>query len=90
MTFDQLHDLDENELAMVLFVVNSISPVAGVGEVSPLGLTWFRKGTLEKKLVDAFDRVKPEFHPIYSSLLTKLNVQHTIKYEQPPTGSATP
>lgn len=90
MTIEQLYNLDEQEIMLCLYVVNVLSPVKGVGELPPRGLTWFRRGELEKKLLAAFNHVKPEAHAIYSSLLTKLNIQHEIKYEQPPTGSATP
>lgn len=90
MTIEQLSSLNEQELMLCLYVVNVLSPVKGVGEIPPRGLTWFRKGELEKRLMAAFNQVKPDAHSIYSSLLTKLNIQHEIKYEQPPSGSATP
>lgn len=90
MTLEQLHSLSEDELGMALFIVNHISPVPAMKEIPPIGLTWFRKGTLEKKLMNALDYVNPEAHPIFSSLLTKLNIQHEIKYEQLPSGSLTP
>ena len=91
MTLHQFNSLDETELCMVLYIVNVLFPVSLVGEIPPRGLTWFRKGVLEEKIKAAFPQVKNEAHPIFSSLLTKLGVQHEIKYEQPPqppTGSA--
>jgi hypothetical protein len=44
---------------------------------------------LIKKLLDAFPRLKPEAHPIYSSMMQKLGIKVEIK-PQPitqPTGS---
>ena len=83
MTLAQLHRLDEHELAMVLFIVNHLTPVLPY-EIPPQGLTWFKKGMLEKKIGEAFPALKHEAHSIFSSLLNKLGVQHEIKYEQPP------
>lgn len=87
MTFSQISLLSEDELDMVLFVINVIDPIRPPLEIQPYGLTWFKPGILEKKLTDAFPKVKPEFHSIYSSLLNKLGIQHEIKYEQLPSGS---
>ena len=92
MTLEQLSSLTEDELDLALYVCNVVSPPIQGMEIPPCGLTWFRKGALEQKLLAIFPKVLPEAHPIYSSLLTKLNVQHEIKQEQPPlpvTGSIT-
>lgn len=82
MTLEQLKSLDEAELSMALYITNVISPTHI--EIPPTGLTWFRRGILEKKLLDAFPQVKFEAHPIYSSLLNKLGIQHEIKLEKLP------
>jgi len=84
MTLDQLNSLTEDEIAIALHIVNVISPTIKDLEFPPYGLTWFRPGTLERKLLNNFNSLKPEAHPIYSSLLNKLNVQHEIKYQTPP------
>ena len=88
MTLNQLETLTEDEWAMAWYIVNHITPVPNI-EIPPRGLTWFRSGELEKKLIAAFNHVKPEAHPIYSSLLTKLGVQHEIKMTpiNPPSSS---
>jgi len=83
MTLELLKTLDEKELEIALYVVNGISPVIKNTVIPPIGLTWFKRGALEKRIVDAFDKVKPEFHSIYSSLLNKLGVEHVIKHETP-------
>lgn len=84
MTLHQLNSLTEDELALALYVVNTLSPVGAVGEIPPRGLTWFRKGMLEQKLHQCFPHLTKEAHPIFSSLLTKLDMPHEIRYEQPP------
>jgi len=87
MTLEQLSSLDEKELEMALYIVNVLNPIKPEMEIPPRGLTWFKKGVLEKILIDSFNQVKPEYHPIYSSLLNKLNIEHNITYNAPPTGS---
>jgi hypothetical protein len=84
MTISQLESLSEEELELALYIVNVVAPQGFPIEMSPRGLTWFRKGTLEKKFLEIFPKLKPEGHAIYSSLLTKLGVQHEIKYEVKP------
>lgn len=84
MTINQLDSLTEDELIMALFIVNHLFPVPLVGELPPQGLTWFKKGVLEEKIKAAFPHVHMGAHPIFSSLLTKLGVQHEIRYESPP------
>lgn len=91
MTLAQFESLTEDELAMALYIVNTLTPVMPY-EIPPKGLMWFRKGALESRIQAAFPHVLKEAHPVFSSLLTKLGVAHEIKYEQPPqpvTGSAT-
>lgn len=99
MTLHQLNSLTEDELAMAWYIANHICPTIGI-EIPPHGLTWYRKDEFEKKLIAAFNHVKPENHAIYSSLLKKLGMPHEIKYtpvtqspvtastETPPTSSA--
>jgi len=85
MTLNQLETLTEDELGLALYVVNVLAPPGSPKtEFGPKNLTWFRRGVLEKKLLDIFPKLKPEGHATYSSLLTKLGIQHEIKYEQPP------
>lgn len=83
MTLDQLQSLTEDELCIALHVVNFIKPVKPPIEISPIGLTWFRKGFLETKLIESVSWIKPEGLAAYSSLLTKLGIQHEIKQQIP-------
>lgn len=78
MTLEQLSLLSDDELNMCLFIVNHIAPKQISYEIGPRDLCWFRKGILEKKLAESFDKVKPDYHSIYSSLLNKLSIQHKI------------
>lgn len=79
MTLNQLNSLDEQELDLCLYVVNVLHPVGMVGELPPSGLTWFKKGILEKKLTDVMDKLKPEAYSVYSSLLKKLGMPCELK-----------
>lgn len=87
MTLHQLNSLTEDEICFTLYVVNILSPISLGYEIPSNGLTWLRKGVLEKKIQESFPHVKKEAHPIFSSILNKLGVKHEIKYEQPPSGS---
>ncbi len=85
MTLAQLEDLNEDELAMVLYVVNHIAPpVVPQMTFEPRNLTWFKHDELIKKMLNSFSRLKPEGHAIYVSLMQKLGVCIEIK-QQPPT-----
>ena len=85
MTLSQLESLTDDELAMALYIVNVLKPVQPpMGEIPPRGLTWFKHDMLVKNIVDCFSLVKPEFHAIYLSLLTKLGVKVEIKQQPPP------
>ena len=81
MTLNQLQTLTDEEKALALLLV---FPVPEDPHDMPRHLTWYKHDALVKKLLDSFPRVLPPGHPTYSSLLTKLGIQHEIKYEQPP------
>lgn len=85
MTLNQLQSLDEQELAMCLFVVNVIDP-PGIPkmEFQPRHLTWFRRDALNHKLLQAVPKLLPEAHPIFISLMEKLGVKVEIKKVEPP------
>ena len=80
MTLNQLETLTEDELALVLYVVNVIAPL-DVPKMTfePRHLTWFKHDALIKKLLDSFNRLKPEGHATYVSLMQKLGVCIQIK-----------
>lgn len=87
MTLNQLEDLNEDELAMALVIVNHINPPdLPKMTFEPRHLTWFKHDQLIKKLLDAFRKLKPEGHATYTSLMQKLGVCVQIKpHEQPRT-----
>jgi hypothetical protein len=80
MTIDQLHNLNEDELSLILYIVNYISPpCVPKMEFRPKHLLWFRHPMLIQKIFDSFLKLKPEGHEIFKSLLLKLGVQAEIK-----------
>lgn len=78
MTLSQLDALDENELAMCLYVINTVSPIFPYLEILPKNLTWIKHDCLIKRLIDAFPQVLPQYHITYSSLMLKLGVKVEI------------
>jgi len=89
MTLNQLNSLDENELSICLYVMNILHPVKPPIEISPRGLTWIKHDVLVKKLLDVFQQVKPEYHPLYSSLMQKLGIKVEINPIPSPQNEAT-
>jgi hypothetical protein len=80
MTLNQLNSLTDEELGMALVVVNHISPIESPKMTfEPRHLTWFKHDMLIKKLLDSFNRLKPEGHATYVSLMQKLGVCIQIK-----------
>ena len=89
MTLNQLEDLTEDELALVLYVVNVIAPLeVPKMQFEPRQLTWFKHDMLIKKLLDSFNKLKPEGHATYVSLMQKLGVCIEIKQQPPPNDTA--
>lgn len=80
MTLSQLETLTEDELGLILYVVNTLDPVKVPPiQFEPKHLVWFKHDALIQKILKIFPQLKEEGHAIYSSLLTKLGVQHEIK-----------
>lgn len=70
----------EEEEAMLFYIVNVIFPMElPKMEFDRDTIRWFKQDMFIKKLVDAFPRVKEESYPIYSSMLTKLKIEHKIE-----------
>jgi hypothetical protein len=88
MTLNQLETLNEDELALCLFINNVTFPMDFPKlELTPRQLTWLRHDALVKKLLDAFPRLKSDAHPIYTSLMQKLGV--CVQIKQQPTNIIT-
>lgn len=85
MTLAQIEDLNEDELAMALYVVNVVAPpVVPQMTFEPRHLTWFRHDHLINKFLSIFNRLKPEGHNTYVSLMQKLGVCIEIKQQPIP------
>ena len=69
--------------------MNILQPVRPPIEIPPRGLTWFKHDVLVKKLLDVFQQVKPEYHPLYASLMQKLGVKVEINPIPPPQNETT-
>jgi hypothetical protein len=83
MTLAQLESLTEDELALALYVVNVIAPpVVPKMTFEPRHLTWFKHQELINKLLNSFNRLKPEGHATYTSLMQKLGVCIQIKQHE--------
>lgn len=84
MTLNQLETLNEDELAMIMYIVNILSPLdVPKIQLTPRHLTWFRPEALNQKVLDCFPRVNPEYHEIYKSLLEKMGLKIEIKKVEP-------
>lgn len=75
MTLNTLHSLTDNELKICMYVVNDLFPIDMVKIEKPIGLTWLRRGALEYKLLNAFDKIKEEYYSDFFLLLKKLNIK---------------
>ena len=86
MTFQQLHSLTEDEVAICLYVVGVLDPVTfpKIEITQPNQLISFRHEALIQKLLNAFPKLKPEAYPIYLSLMEKLGVKVEIKQAPQP------
>lgn len=85
MTINQLNTLTEEELSIVLYIVNVVSPLSFPKiEFKPENLVWFKHDALVKKLLDTFPSIKPEGHEIFKSLMLKLGVKVDINIVPPP------
>jgi hypothetical protein len=80
-----LEDLNDDEMAILLYVLNFKNKVTcPTMTFESRHLKWFKHDLLVKRVREVFNDVKPEGHSIYSSLLTKMGVQHEIRVETPP------
>lgn len=91
MTQVQLESLTPDERDMLFFIVNVLAPTTAPKIEYDLNtIKWLRHEMLARKILDSFNQVTKEAHPIYSSLLAKLGVFIQIQYEAPPTQSLCP
>jgi len=73
MTLEELQSLNDDETAMLWFMVNKIGRPAIYGiELEPSSFPSIRRHWLIEKILASKDYVKPEHLPIYESLTSKL------------------
>ena len=84
LSSDFISSLSEEELGMLLYFVNIVDrPLSHNISFEIKDLKYFRKDILTKKLLDSFDKLTPDGHPIFISLMEKFGVKVEIKKEEP-------
>lgn len=76
MTLEQLHSLNEDEIAMLWFMINKVYKPAIFGiEMEPVIFTSIKHKWLSQRVIHMKDCIKEEHRPIYESLRSKLGIQ---------------
>ena len=84
LSSDFISSLSEEELGMLLYFVNIVDrPLSHNISFEIKDLKYFRKDILTKKLLDSFNKLTPDGHPIFISLMEKFGVKVEIKKEEP-------
>lgn len=74
MRIGQLQSLNEDELALLLYIVNVIDPVSiPKMEFGPKELLWFKHDALTFKIAQQEPKLTPEGKEIFKGLMIKLN-----------------
>jgi len=80
-----INSFSEDELCLLLSIINTVNPISFIHrqfEVSHL--KWLKKDILIKHLLDSFQKINPEGHETFKSLMLKLDVKVDInKIETP-------
>ena len=83
LSSDFISSLSEEELGMLLYFVNIVDrPLSHNIPFEVNDLKFFRKDILTKKLLDSFNKLTPDGHPIFVSLMEKFGVKVEIKKEE--------
>lgn len=73
MTLEQLYSLNEDEIAMLWYIVNKIDkPVLAGIELEPQLFTAINKKTLIQRINNAESLIKEESKAVYESLKSKV------------------
>jgi len=84
LSSDFINSLSEEEMGMLLYFVNVASrPLSHKIQFEINDLKFFRKDVLAQNLVSSFDKLTPEGHPTFISLMEKFGVKVEIKKEEP-------
>ena len=79
-----IQSLNEDEMSLLLYFVNVVGrPLSHNIPFEVNDLKFFRKDILTKKLLDSFNKLTPDGHPIFVSLMEKFGVKVEIKKEEP-------
>jgi hypothetical protein len=79
-----IQSLNEDEMSLLLYFVNVVGrPLSHNIPFEVNDLKFFRKDILTKKLLDSFNKLTPDGHPIFVSLMEKFGVKVEIKQEEP-------
>lgn len=84
MRIGQLKSLVPDELDLLLYIVNEISPTSPKLEYTPIQLTWFKHDNLVWKVAQQEAKLTDDGKKIFHSLMTKLNrtwIQEVIEHE---------
>lgn len=74
MTIDQLRSLNDDETAMLWYIINKLQPpVLSTDEMDPSVFTSINKYHLVERVLKAEQFIKDEAKPIYESLKLKLD-----------------
>lgn len=75
MTLEELHSLNEDETAMLWFMVNKVFPPAIKDiELEPSVFTAIKHRWIVNRLLTLKENIKEEHTPIYDSLKNKLGI----------------
>jgi hypothetical protein len=73
MTFSQLKSLTDDELQLLFYVVNVLSPTTLPQiEYDYNSITWIRHQLLIQKLISVEPQIKDEFKEVFDRLMSKL------------------
>jgi hypothetical protein len=94
MRLEELHSLNEDELAMLWFIINKTTPPTLTGfELEPSLFCYIKPHVIVNRVNQTEKYIKDEYKPVYDSLRQKLNMVPIVRPVEPPiTGSieATP
>ena len=74
MTIEQLHSLNEDELAILWFCINKTNPPTLPYEMEPAEFLAINHVRLTNRLMQCRQYIKPEYHSIFDELVAKLKV----------------
>jgi len=74
MTLDQIRSLNEDETAMLWFIINKVSPILSTVELDPPLFSTINKHRLMDRVSKSESLIKEEHRPIYDGLKFKMGM----------------